>query len=677
MRIPLLFFTLATLPPLAVAEDDSFQLGIVEVSGGANQALAVDKDVISAEDINRHNHNDVATALNQLPGISIQNLGARSERMIYLRGYNSRQVPLFMDGIPVYVPYDGNVDLNRFTTYDIGQIDVSKGNASVLYGPNTLGGSINLISRRPVKEFEGNIKVGMGMDSQFDDNFYQTALNFGSNQGWGYIQGGFSFQDRQFWRLSEDFNPVAAEDGGVRENSGNTDYKGSVKLGLTPNDTDEYAIGYNSQNGQKDTPPYAGTDRDVQTRYWRWPYWDKESVFFVSRTQIAPHHTIKLRGYHDTFKNRLMSFNDANYNRITQGFAFDSQYDDYTFGSGIEYNTTFLPKHDIKFGFNYKQDVHREVDNQATANIVNTRPISPQERSADEYFSYALEDSYTPTDKLRFVAGASYERQNRLQAENWTGSRMENFPLNNKDAYNAQGAAYYELVEDFVLHASLAHKTRFPTIKDRYSFRFQTALPNPYLAAEQALNYELGFNGKAFNFWDYGAAVFFNQIDDAIAEVTLDRNFCLAQGRNANCFQQQNIGQQENLGIELTSTLQFNDQWRFHANYTWLDRNNISNPQIMPMDTPKHKILTYLEYQPLAYLRLLASAEYNDRRYSNSTGTRVAQDFVTGNLKATFIANKQINAEFGVNNVADQNYAYEEGFYEQGRNYFANLNLRY
>jgi iron complex outermembrane receptor protein len=50
---------------------------------------------------------------------------------------------------------------------------------------------------------------------------------------------------------------------------------------------------------------------------------------------------------------------------------------------------------------------------------------------------------------------------------------------------------------------------------------------------------------------------------------------------------------------------------------------------------------------------------------------------VVGNLKATFIATEQLSAEFGVNNVADQNYAYEEGFPEPGRNYFANLNLSY
>ncbi|MDD1620826.1 MAG: TonB-dependent receptor, partial [Methylococcaceae bacterium] len=504
------------------------------------------------------------------------------------------------------------------------------------------------------------------MDSQFDANYYQTALNFGTNQGSWYLQGGASYLDRQFWRLSEDFKPTTTENGGIRENSGNTDYKGNIKLGLTPNDSDEYAITYSNQSGRKDTPPYTGNDPSNSARYWRWPYWDKESVYFLSRTQFGDVHTLKLRAYHDTFRNSLKSYDDAYYNSIKERYAFDSHYDDYTFGGGLEYGNTWLKHNELKLAFSYKQDVHREVGNKG----------QPQQRFADELFSYAIENSYTPIDTLKFVVGASYEQQRQLQAQNLIDNQLVSFPLSGtKDAYNIQGSAFYRIVDDLQLHASLARKTRFPTIKDRFSYRLGTAVANPTLRPETALNYELGLDNKAFGFMDYGANLFFSQIDDTIESVTLPDNTSCNGG--LSCTQMQNIGQQENLGIELFATAQINDQWRAHANYTWLDRNNISSPGIYPLDTPKHKVFTYLEYQPIQYLRLLASAEYNDKRYSNTTGTRVAKDFVIGNLKATFIAHKQLNAEFGVNNVADQNFAYEEGFPEPGRNYFANLNLSY
>ncbi len=129
MRKRALFIAFRALSEPSFAESHVFELGEIEVDGKAENKELSDKETISAEDIDRNNRNDVASALNLLPGISIQNLGARNERLIYVRGFNSRQVPLFIDGIPVYVPYDGNVDLNRFSTFDIGQIDVSKGNA--------------------------------------------------------------------------------------------------------------------------------------------------------------------------------------------------------------------------------------------------------------------------------------------------------------------------------------------------------------------------------------------------------------------------------------------------------------------------------------------------------------------------------------------------------------------
>lgn len=149
------------------------------------------------------------------------------------------------------------------------------------------------------------------------------------------------------------------------------------------------------------------------------------------------------------------------------------------------------------------------------------------------------------------------------------------------------------------------------------------------------------------------------------------------QGLNAHYFQQQNIGEQENPGIELYATATIDEQWRLHFNYTWLDRNNITNPDIKPLDTIKHKVFGSVEYEPFQYLRLLASAEYNSDRFSDTLGVRVADEFVVANLKATFPVHDNFSAEFGVNNVTDENFAYQEGFPEQGRNYFANLNLRY
>ena len=121
--------------------------------------------------------------------------GPRAEQNFYVRGFDSRRVPLFIDGIPVYVPYDGNADYGRFSTFDLSRIDISKGSSSVLYGPNTMGGAINLITKKPSKELEGNL--GYGFETGRSGKTYgnNVDLNVGSKQELFYVQAGGSFME--------------------------------------------------------------------------------------------------------------------------------------------------------------------------------------------------------------------------------------------------------------------------------------------------------------------------------------------------------------------------------------------------------------------------------------------------------------------------------------------------
>ncbi|MBW6083336.1 TonB-dependent receptor plug domain-containing protein, partial [Pseudomonas aeruginosa] len=119
-------------------------------------------DSVAREDFQRFDRRDVGEALNTLPGVYLQGGGNRNERQVSVRGFDSRQVPLFIDGVPVYVPYDGNIDLGRFLTSDLAGIEVSKGYASLLQGPNMLGGAINLATRRPTRPFEAGFGLSQG-----------------------------------------------------------------------------------------------------------------------------------------------------------------------------------------------------------------------------------------------------------------------------------------------------------------------------------------------------------------------------------------------------------------------------------------------------------------------------------------------------------------------------------
>ena len=53
--------------------------------------------------------------------------------MIYIRGFDLRSVPVLIDGIPVYVPYDGYVDLSRFLYFDLAEVQIAKGYTSAVF----------------------------------------------------------------------------------------------------------------------------------------------------------------------------------------------------------------------------------------------------------------------------------------------------------------------------------------------------------------------------------------------------------------------------------------------------------------------------------------------------------------------------------------------------------------
>ena len=60
----------------------------------------------------------------------------------------------------------------------------------------------------------------------------------------------------------------------------------SCKYAYTPNEHDEYALAFSTQKGTKESPFYSGADSFE--RYWRWPMWDKDSIYSFPILNLAP-----------------------------------------------------------------------------------------------------------------------------------------------------------------------------------------------------------------------------------------------------------------------------------------------------------------------------------------------------------------------------------------------------
>jgi iron complex outermembrane receptor protein len=643
----------ATTPTQAT--DGVFTLGAVEVLG---QKLAPADTLparVNGDTLRELERRDLATALPLIAGVTLINGGDRNEALVSVRGFDSRQVPLFLDGVPVYVPYDGNVDLRRFSTGDLALISVSKGFSSVLYGPNALGGAINVISRRPQASLEGSLSAfaGNGGLQGFD-------ARVGGVRGAWYAQAYAGYEERDSYRLSSDFRPVTTENGGDRENSFRRDEKASFKLGYTPNSTDEYAFGVSIQRGEKGNPPYAGADPRQRARFWKWPQWDKTSVYFVSTTQLAGGY-VKPRLYYDTFVNTLDAFDNATYTTQRLGSSFRSLYDDYTFGASVEGGLAPLAAHTLKSALHLKRDVHRE------------RNVGQAVQSMrDETASLALEDTWQPRAELSLVGGVSLERRRSQQAQNRAGPGFTDFPRNDNTTANPQLGLFYTTAPAATWHATVARRTRFPTLKDRYSYRLGQALPNPDLRPERALHYEIGYTGPLAFGLSLRAAAFLSQLNDAIIQV--DNVARSATG--VPLFQLQNFGRAENRGIELALE-QSPAKWlRWSTSYTRLQRENRTAPALRLTDTPQHRVLATADLRPLAWLSILPSFEYTTDRYSTSYGI-IAPSHAVTSLHARARLPQRLTLSAGVTNLFDRNYTLREGYLEAGREFTARLEWQF
>jgi len=172
---------------------------------------------------------NIKDALAGTPGVLIQSTNQGYDSRLIIRGaglkaaYGVREIMVLRDGIPVTDP-DSFTRLDMIDTQDIQQIEVVKGPNSTLWGANAIGGIINIISKNPMEQSGGMVKLGAG-----DEDTYNFHLSYANNVADSlYYSGTFSRrQTDNSWRRWNDFDTtqvsikpyVMLADGSVWENT--------------------------------------------------------------------------------------------------------------------------------------------------------------------------------------------------------------------------------------------------------------------------------------------------------------------------------------------------------------------------------------------------------------------------------------------------------------------------
>jgi len=645
----------------SLALGDTYSLGQVSVQTDTADDLNMIEESISSETIGRDNALIVSEALDNMSGINQDLQGGRGEGTLYIRGFDAKRIGVFIDGIPIYVPYDGNFDYARFLTSDVAQIDVSKGFSSVVYGGNTMGGVVNIVSKKPTKVLEGNVKTLLVLDSDAKMARHIENINIGTMSEGLYAQLGASYSKQDHFNISDEYEGSATQPKGERLRSEAEDKKVSLKVGYVADDASEIAINYANQKGKKQQPPVTDTSF-AKNKDWDWPYWNKETLSLAAQKNFESSY-VKALAYYDKSENSLYSYDDNTFTSFTKKWAFKSRYDDYSYGARLEYGLE-TGANFLKLAANYKKDVHRGYDISKTddSELMN-------ERYKDQTISLGIEDTYRMTKDIEILAGVSYDRRKGDEIFDTNTANLDMLSLASEDAISPQAALIYTLDSTSKVRASISQKTYMPSMKDRYSRKLGTAVPNVDLENEVATHYELSYK-KAQGAFSGGVNLYYTRVKDAIQNDPWDQNTSLNQNQNVGTFDHRG-GE-----LELAYT---QDATQIGGNYSYVSIKNTKDTGTKIVDVPKHQVFLYARQEVGAGVAIYGNMKLRKGAYENKMdGSYVINPtFTTFDLKVSYAPFEALSAEVGVKNITDELVRYDMAYPMAGREFFGSLEYRF
>ena len=165
-----------------VSPDTSAQTteGATPVSDGADVVVTARqreeslKDVpisvtaISGDRLKDLQVNTVRDIANYAPGVNI-NSDSVGRAFVSIRGIGTTLIDTVQPGVGIFIDgvYQPNTSYLNSPIVDVARVEVLRGPQGTLFGNNTLGGAINVITRQPGNEFEGRFDAAYAGDDNY------------------------------------------------------------------------------------------------------------------------------------------------------------------------------------------------------------------------------------------------------------------------------------------------------------------------------------------------------------------------------------------------------------------------------------------------------------------------------------------------------------------------------
>lgn len=563
-------------------------------------------EVISRKDIEERGLKTLKDAVASATGVvQIRSTGRAA---VSIRGFESRFSVILIDGKRISSEVDQNYELDRIPLENVERIEIVRGPVSSLYGTDSLGGVVNIITKRPEER-----KFNLGLDWGGHRQNYGFSYDSGRVGKTGItISGTWRENTSQLKSSGLTYEPF-----GVRKTiNANVDHRLSAHSSL------EFSAGYMNEDTIEYAMRGAGAGfqanlNDLNDRYdFSAAYhYRKQDKRFMLRTYMS-----------DYFKKLIVRrmngalVNYAQSNRTIWGV--ESQYsfgvgDNHLVTLGGEYRPERFRGTGVATGQN-QFSAHYEGNNYAGSGIDIT------------YGALYAQDEWQMSPKLLAIASLRYDGSSRFDSN-----------LSPKLGFT------YAVQPDLRLKLNYGQGFRSPTPNHLFInssvVRNGKSIPisgNPDLKSETSNSYELAIE-KDWGRTKAKATYFINKVENMIEEVYI----------TPNSLQYQNIGKATLQGVEAELSYPMGKRWNLSANYMALDAVNDTTGNRL-FNRPRQKLATRLSYDTKQnWVLNLWADSYADYLYESAPGVGANKSYTLWNLSGERKIGANSSLVLGIQNL--------------------------
>ncbi len=622
------------------AEEAGAETILVRARPVVSDAVAV--ELIDEEQLERLADDSTAAALERLGAVHGAS-GRRGERGLQLRGFSQRQVAVMLDGVPLALPFDGQLSLDWLPADWVRQIQIVKGPGSLQFGPNGVGGAINLLTREAGAGATLNLDLRAADLDRMDLGVHH-AQRLGSF-AWSLSAG---YRRLDGFRLSRAFEPTANEDGGLRENSDSELAHGMLRVGWR---SGIHRLGLSAWRieGERGMAPSTRLSRP---RYWRFGLWRAQGLALRHAWRLPAglgraDEVIWLRSY----ANRVDGFDDANYDSQLSARAFSSRYDDLSLGLRLRARglvDSGLGAWIWRAWLGLQHDQHLQDEGVALSRSLLT---------------LAPELDWLPSERWLLSASVQGDLEFAHEAEDQSAQQAWSLgPLL---------AAKLSLFSELHIQLSAALRSRFPNLKERFDGLDGIRLANPDLKAESAWHFGLEASWRPRKTLWLKWAGFDAELIDRIE----NRPVTGADGLPAE--QLQNLGRARMFGMEFLGGYQPWDLLALRLSYQFLHARRLDEDEPLAY-RPAHRLILGVDIEPVEDLvfstdiRLVGPQDF---LHPETLAWGILGTYLLWDARLRWQANDWLQLYLKGSNLLDAQYMTEFGFPDPGLELWLGLRL--